>query len=150
MPDGTDDATYYAGDLSTAVAGITLGAGFEVMEAGFRTPVATVHKFNGFADVYTPIVGFANGLEDFYGYIGYTIPVGNGIKTKLIYHTFDAESSAAAGENGGDEIDLVASYKINKYLNLVGKYGNYSEDGGIGGAGAFDKEMFTFELNFIY
>jgi len=25
-------------------------------------------------------------------------------------------SGAASGEDGGDEIDLVASYKINKYL----------------------------------
>ena len=153
---GEDDATYLAADLSTVVAGITLGAGFEIMESGFRTPVATVHKFNGFADVYTPLNGFDNGLEDFYGYIGYTIPVGNGIPVKLIYHTFDAESGAASGQDGGDEIDLVASYKINKYLNLIAKYGNYSEDGGIGLAtnddpvGGLDKEMFTFEVNFIY
>lgn len=157
LADGTDDATYLAGDLSTVVAGITFGAGFEILEAGFRTPVATVHKFNGFADVYTPITGYENGLEDFYGYIGYTIPVGNGIPVKLIYHTFDAESGAAAGQDGGDEIDLVASYKVNKYLNLLAKYGNYSEDGGIGAlsngtgaVGGLDKEMFTFEVNFIY
>ena len=59
-------------------------------------------------------------------------------------------SGAASGEDGGDEIDLVASYKINKYLSLLAKYGSYDSDGGVGGAGAVDKDMFTFEMNFTY
>lgn len=144
------DAGYLAGDLSAVVKGLTLGGGFEILEPGFRTPLATVHKFNGFADALLPLGGFTNGLEDFYVYAGYTIPVGNGIKTKVIYHWFDSESSGAAGQDGGTEIDLVASYSINKYLSLVGKYGDYEEDGGVGNAGAVDKKMFTFEMNFKY
>ena len=144
------DASYMAGDLSATLAGVTLGGGFEILEAGFRTPLATVHKFNGFADALLPLDGFTNGLEDFYVYAGYTIPVGNGIKAKVIYHWFDSESNGAAGQDGGTELDLVASYKINDYLSLVGKYGDYEEDGGVGNAGALDKKMFTFEMNFIY
>lgn len=144
------DAGYFAADLSTKVEGITFGGGFEILEAGFRTPLATVHKFNGFADALLPLGGFTNGLEDFYVYAGYTIPIGNGINTKVIYHWFDSESGGAAGQGGGTEFDLLASYKINNYLSLVGKYGDYSEDGGVGNAGAFDKKMFTFELNFSY
>lgn len=144
------DAGYLAGDLSAKVKALTLGGGFEILEPGFRTPLATVHKFNGFADALLPLGGFANGLEDFYIYAGYTIPVGNGIQTKVIYHWFDSESGGAPGEDGGTELDLVASYKINDYLSLVGKYGDYQEDGGVGNAGAFDKNMFTFELNFVY
>jgi len=139
-----------AGDLSTKIGEVTIGGGFEIMDAGFRTPLATVHKFNGFADALLPLTGFANGLEDFYVYAGYKIPVGNGIAVKAIYHWFDAESGAASGEDGGDEIDLVASYKINKYLSLLAKYGSYDSDGGVGGAGAVDKDMFTFEMNFTY
>ena len=146
------DATYYAGDLAATCAktGITLGSGFEIMESGFRTPLATVHKFNGFADALLPLGGFDNGLEDIYVYAGYKIPVGNGIAVKAIYHWFDSESGGASGENGGEELDLVASYKINKYLTLVSKYGDYDSDGGVGNAGAVDKKMFTFEMNFIY
>ncbi|WP_269522355.1 alginate export family protein [Coraliomargarita parva] len=144
------DAGYMAGDLSANVSGVTLGGGFEILEAGFRTPLATVHKFNGFADAYLPLTGFTNGLEDFYVYVGYKIPVGNGIKTKVIYHWFDSESKGASGQDGGNEIDLVASYAINKYTSLVAKYGDYEEDGGVGNAGAADKTMFTFELNFKY
>lgn len=144
------DARYYAGDLSGAYKGVTLGGGFEIMESGFRTPLATVHKFNGFADALLPLGGFDNGLEDMYVYAGYTIPVGNGINTKVIYHWFDSEESGASGEDGGEELDFVASYKVNKYLSLVGKYGDYDSDGGVGNAGAVDKKMFTFEMNFVY
>lgn len=145
-----DDAAYLAGDLSTVVSVLIIGGGFEILDPGFRTPLATVHKFNGFADALLPVGGFNNGLEDFYAYAAYTIPVGKGIKTKVIYHWFDSESGAAPGEDGGTELDLVASYQINKYLTLVGKYGDYQEDGGVGNAGAFDKKMFTFEMNFKY
>ncbi len=145
------DASYLAGDLAGTYEGITLGAGFEILEPGFRTPLATVHKFNGFADALLPLGGFTNGLEDFYVYAGYTIPVGNGIKAKVIYHWFDSEAKGAAGEDGGDELDLVASYKINKYLDIMAKYGDYESDGGVGGGvGAVDKKMFTIEANFSY
>ena len=151
------DASYYAADLAaTFTNSITVGGGFEIMEGGFRTPLATVHKFNGFADALLPVAGFDNGLEDFYVYAGYKIPVGNGIAVKAIYHWFEAESGAASGQDGGEEIDFVASYKVNDYLTLVSKYGDYDSDGGIGtvggknNAGGADKKMFTFEMNFIY
>lgn len=112
-----------------------------------------MHKFNGFADALLPTGGFANGLEDFYVYTGYTIPIGNGINAKAIYHWFDSESGGTSSQDGGTEIDLVASYKVNDYMTVITKYGNYQEDGGVGAGGlqgAFDKEMFTFELNFVY
>ncbi len=143
-------ASYFAGDLSTTAFDITFGCGFEIMEPNFRMPLSTAHKFNGFADALLPLNGFANGLEDFYIYTGYKISIGNGIAFKVIYHWFDSESNGASGENGGDEIDLVASYKINRYLSILSKYGNYQTDGGVGNAGVADKKMFTFELNFIY
>jgi hypothetical protein len=80
-------------------------------------------------------------------YAGYKIPVGNGITTKVIYHDFSPESGSG---KGGDEIDLVAAYKLNKYTKAVAKYGDYSADSGAAGSFAGDKRMFTFELNFIY
>jgi len=144
------NARYLAGDLSTVVEGITLGAGFEILDPQFRTPLSTVHAFNGFADALLPIAGFTNGLKDYYVYAGYTIPVGNGINTKVIYHWFDSESGGTPGQNGGKEWNLLATYKVNNYLSMVAKYGDYRENGGVGNAGAFDKKMFTFELNFAY
>lgn len=144
------NAKYWAADLSGTYVGVTLGAGFEIMEPHFRTPLATVHQFNGFADALLPLGGFTNGLEDYYVYAGYTIPVGNGINAKVIYHWFDSQSGGASGENGGEELDLVASYKVNDYFTLLSKYGRYKESGGVGNAGAADRTMFTFELNFVY
>jgi hypothetical protein len=145
------DAEYYAGDLSANFAGFTLGAGFEVLDAGFRTPLATLHKFNGFADVFLGAsgTGLTNGLEDLYGYAGYSIPLSEqkSIPVKVIYHSFSPETGPS---DYGTEIDIVASYELNKYLSLVGKYGNYDSDGGSGGVGGVDKDMFTFEMNFVF
>ena len=121
-----------------------------MLEQGFRTPLATVHKFQGFADVFVPqsITGTGNGVEDLYVYAGYNIPVGNGIAAKVIYHSFDPETGA--GEFG-DEINFVAVYEANKYINMIAKYADYQADGaGSGGFGGADKEVFTFELNFNY
>jgi len=144
------EGDYYAADLSTAVSGVTLGLGIEVLEEGFRTPLATVHKFNGFADKFAkPSLSgtIGDGLEDVYVYAGYKIPVGNGLTTKVIYHDFSPESGSG---KGGDEIDLVAAYKLNKYTKAVAKYGDYSADSGAAGSFEDDQRMFSFELNFIY
>lgn len=141
------EGDYYAADLAGTFEGLKLGAGFEIFEPGFRTPLATVHKFNGFADKFLPLKGFEDGLEDIYVYASYKIPVGNGIATTIAYHDFSPESG---GGQGGTEIDLVAAYKINKYLTAVTKYGDYSADSAATGYFDKDKRMFTFELNFIY
>ena len=145
-----EDGGYFSAEISSSFAGFNLGLGYDVLEQGFRTPVATVHKFQGFADVFAlqSITGKGNGVEDLYIYAGYKIPVGNGIATKVVYHSFEPETGA--GEFG-DEINLVAVYKVNKYMTVIAKYADYDADGaGSGGFGGADKEVFTFELNFKY
>lgn len=148
---GGPEGDYYAADISAVVSGVTLGAGLEVLEPGFRTPLATVHKFNGFADKFAGNSidgGLTDGLEDLYLYVGYKLPIGNGLSTKVVYHDFSPESGSGAG---GTEIDLVAAYKINKYITAVSKYGDYSADSGNPATGfGGDKRMFSFELNFVY
>ncbi len=150
-PSGADfDADYYAADLSAGIAGATFGAGLEILEPDFRTPLATLHKFHGFADALLPITGFQQGLEDYYIYGGYNL--GNGLSFKVIYHWYDPEDDAA-GFDGGDELDLVAKYQFSKHANILAKYGNYDSDGGVGPSGtqgAFDKEMWTVEVNVKY
>ena len=144
------DGGYFSAETSSSFAEVKLGLGYDVLEQGFRTPLATVHKFQGFADVFVPqsITGTGNGVEDLYVYAGYNIPVGNGIAAKVIYHSFDPETGA--GEFG-DEINFVAVYEANKYINMIAKYADYKADGaGSGGFGGADKKVFTFELNFNY
>lgn len=151
---GTDySLNYYAFDASASYVGFQLGGGFEIMEGdgtqGFRTPLATVHKFNGFADKFAgrSLGGIPNGLEDYYLYAGYKIPVGNGLKTKIVYHQFDPEN---ADGQYGDEVDFVASYTINSYLNTVLKYGDYDPDSNATGVGIGRKEIFSWEINFQF
>lgn len=143
------DADYWAGDLSAAYDAFTLGAGFEVLGDGFRTPLATVHKFNGYADVFLPVTGLDGGLQDLYVYVGYKIPVWDekSIPVKVLYHSFDPDSGS---KNYGDEIDFVASYQVNKYVSLMAKYGYYMADDEFVGVGGADKSMFTFDVNFAY
>ncbi|CAA6678461.1 MULTISPECIES: alginate export family protein [unclassified Lentimonas] len=146
------DADYWAGDLSAAYEAFTFGAGFEVLGDGFRTPLATVHKFNGYADVFLPVTGIDGGLQDLYAYVGYKIPVWDkkSIPVKLVYHSFDSDTHPSHGNDYGDEIDFVASYKVNKYTTLMAKYGYYMADDEFAGAGGADKTMFTFDVNFSY
>ena len=73
-------------------------------EGKFTTPLATLHKFNGWADKFlaTP----ANGLEDLY------LAVNGSVKKKLkwaaIYHDFSANEGDA---DYGTELDLLLSYR---------------------------------------
>ena len=73
---------------------------------GFKTPLATLHKLQGWADKFltTP----EDGIEDLYadatGELG---PV----KLWACYHDFQAENSSA---DFGKEIDLVASWPATK------------------------------------
>jgi hypothetical protein len=145
---------YFSVDTSIMVGGVTLGCGLEILDGngihGFSTPLATLHKFNGFADVFLGASGsggLINGLEDYQAYAGYTFKAGNGIKARLIHHWFQPRTG---GGDYGNELDLVASYQINERFSVLGKYGHYTSDGGSGGVGASDKTMFAMELNFVY
>ncbi len=101
------DAGYRHFVLGGAMKGLTIKAGWEILEGNpsqgqFKTPLATLHKFNGWADKFlnTP----TNGLEDFYfslsgkaGKIGWM----------AVFHDFSAESTSASY---GDELDIQLTY----------------------------------------
>lgn len=151
------DLSYLAGDINATFNRLTLGGGIEILEgdgvSGFSTPLATVHKFSGFADVFLPLASTSipSGLNDYYVYVGYKIPIGQrkSLPIKLVFHYFDANDVST---NYGHEIDLVASYAFNKYMKVIGKFGHYSTDSANSGlgAGGFDKTMATMELNVVY
>ena len=148
------DNNYYDLQLSTKVGGLTFGVGYEVLEGngdeGFATPLSTIHKFNGYADVFAgPGLGggLTQGLEDAYVTVGYTLPVGKGVNFKAIYHEFSTENS---NTDLGSEIDLVASYPISDSIKFVTKYANYSSDSNGVSYGNADRKLITAELNFVY
>lgn len=145
---------YFSVDGSLELGGLTLGGGIEILDGdgihGFSTPLATLHAFNGFADVFLAASGsggLVNGLEDYHIHAGYRFDIGNGLKARLIQHWF--KPSSGSGDYGS-EIDLVASYPFSKRLSILAKYGDYTSDGGSGGVGTRDKTMVSVELNFVY
>lgn len=143
--------SYIAGEFGAKLGGFTVAAGLEILEGdgagGFTTPLATVHKFNGFGDLFAGTSlglggGLSQGLEDYYVSVGFKA---GPVPVKVIYHSFETENIS---DFLGSEIDLVASYKLNDYVTLLGKFADYSSDGaenvGYGGA---DKQVITFEAN---
>ncbi|QOL24873.1 alginate export family protein [Thalassotalea sp. LPB0316] len=105
---------------------VTAKLGFEILgsdsgEYGFQTPLATLHKFNGWTDQFlsTPDVG----LQDFYASFA-----GNlwGGKWLVAYHDFQSDDSNAQASNYGSEFDAQYTRKITKYVSGGLKYANYS------------------------
>jgi hypothetical protein len=116
-------ATYALAELGGAIAPFDFGAGYEVLGSdhgrkGFATPLATLHAFNGWADLFltTP----AAGLRDSYVSFGAALP--GGFPAKIIYHSFRSDFGS---HNYGNEWDAVVSHKIGKNWTLLAKYARY-------------------------
>lgn len=116
------DALYYNLELTSTYRRWLAGAGYEVLGsdkgASFQTPLATLHKFNGWADSFltTP----ADGLQDLWGQVGYTLPWE--LPLRVVYHKFWAED---AGRDYGQEIDAVVSRKFGTHFSALAKYAYY-------------------------
>lgn len=116
---------YLAGSVGTSVAGFGLAAGYENLGADgfggrFQTPLATLHKFNGWADLFlsTPVAG----LEDKYVSISKTVKLFGGIKTLAAYHDF---SSDVGSVKYGTEVDAELSFKLGMFDTAI-KYADYN------------------------
>lgn len=136
------NANYYLLEVGGKVASIGLKAGYEVLAAGdgtgFATPLATLHKFQGWADKFlsTPV----DGIEDtYFGVDGALGPV----KLAAIYHNFQGEDSS---EDFGNEIDLVATWPVNEHFTTQLKYAGFSADGGTDSYTDTDKLWLTLQL----
>ncbi len=151
------DLNYLNAEVSTFVSKVKIALGYESMEGdganGFTTPLATVHKFGGFADVFAGrsiglAGGLTQGLDDTYLSLSYSLPVGRGVPVSLVYHKFESEFSSV---DLGDEIDLVGSYKLSENVLLIGKYAYYEADSGnTVEYGAVNASMFSLEANFTF
>lgn len=120
------DASYLLLEGGAVVSGITGKVGYEVLGSddgmyGFSTPLATLHKFNGWSDQFlaTP----TQGLTD----LSFTVSAKfAGGKWTAIYHKFDADESSETVDDLGSEINLLYTTKIAEKINLGVKYANYS------------------------
>jgi hypothetical protein len=118
------DASYYMLEAGATFFGVNGKVGYEVLEGdngvGFKTPLATLHKFQGWADKFLITPG--DGIEDIY--VGFSGKIGP-VKLGATWHDFQAEDSSA---DFGSEIDLVATWPVNKMLSLQLKYADFDSD----------------------
>ena len=111
------DASYYDVALGANISGVIVGAEYEVLGKangasvkGFTTPLATLHKFQGFADEFLGQTAATNnnGLCDASVKLGYA----DKSLGKLIgfYHKFNAQTGTA--KDLGSEFDAVYANAI--------------------------------------
>ncbi|MEP6342602.1 MAG: major outer membrane protein [Maricaulaceae bacterium] len=142
-------ADHYFAEASFKKNGFNAALGYEVLGAdsdsdgSFTTPLATLHKFNGFADVFlaTP----TQGLEDLYIKGGYkTGPIGPlpFINMFAVYHDFDSNKG---GIDFGSEIDAVIATKLTKKVGLLFKFADYSQ-GDVGTP--FSRTRYSVQLDY--
>ena len=122
------DLDYLAAEGSVTFRQFSLGAGFEFMEGngvkGFTTPLATLHKFQGWADKFlaTP----PNGIKDKYVNAGVALKGVGALETLglvVSHHDYEAERISA---DYGDEINVSLTAKY-KRLNAMVKYADYEQ-----------------------
>lgn len=143
----TFEADYFLGEVNLNKDGGMVGVGYEVLGSddgeggatiGFSTPLATGHKFNGWADAFlaTP----ATGLQDAYVQAGTKLP--GGASAKVVYHWFWTEKG---GGDLGDEIDVVLKKKLSKRTTAMAKYARFN---GVGTTA--DRNKFWLQLSYKF
>ena len=125
----------YHADYALAEAGLEvwawkIGLGYELLGAdkglaftSFQTPLATLHKFQGWADKFltTP----PNGIQDYYAQAGYGWKKKLGldaINTQVVYHRFDSDR---LNLHYGNEWDALVSAKKGKWT-ATAKFADYN------------------------
>ena len=136
------DVDYLAAELGVDLMPINIAVGYELLGsddgiAAFRTPLATLHKFQGWADKFlnTP----TTGIEDSYLKVGGKIG-----KTQLaiIYHQFDSDEGNI---DYGSEIDAAITYPVNTNLTAQLTYATFNaEDFSV------DTDKVWLTMNFIF
>lgn len=126
--DNGDNPNSYSAMYVNAEAGYNFGAvtvlgGYELLGSdngvGFNTPLATKHKFNGWADKFLGTPG--EGLQDVYLTAKGKV---SGVNWAATYHDF---SSDVDGIDFGSELNLVGTYQFNKNYGVLVKAASYSE-----------------------
>ena len=104
------------------------GAGYEVLASdggtfAFQTPLATLHKFDGWADLFltTP----AAGIEDLYLLVNAQLPFG--VKGTAVYHWFFSEDGSA---DFGQEFDARLEKSLSANVSVLAKLAVFDGDAG--------------------
>lgn len=112
--------------LGTDTSARTKATGLAAAARPFATPLATLHAFNGWADMFlaTPIAG----LKDTYVSANAKLA---GINLGAVYHDYRADKTTGAFTSSsiGDEWNLVATKVFDKNYTIGLKYADYKAKG---------------------
>lgn len=116
-------ADYYTAELGGAIAPFDFAVGHEVLGSdggrkGFGTPLATLHAFNGWADVFTATP--ARGLRDSYASFGVALP--GGMPAKVVYHRYESDAGSL---DYGNEWNAQITRKFGKQWSALAKVAIY-------------------------
>lgn len=142
-------ADYWLGEAALSGKGFTLTGGYEVLGASsgaaftsFQTPLATLHKFQGWADKFLTTPG--NGVRDLYVSAGYALPkptkIG-GLSAVVAWHDFRSDRLS---QHYGTEWDAQVTLKPHKRIALTAKYADYNAK-----SFATDTKKFWLQLDYI-
>lgn len=128
---------YYRISPGITYKGLRANLGLEVLEGngdiGFATPLALLHAFNGFADVFvtTP----TDGLRDAFFNVTYSVKdsglkigdydIFGDTKFHVAYHYFSAENSS---NDFGHEIDFSMTKKFTDHVSLQFEFARFFSD----------------------
>lgn len=126
------DADYILAEGSFKAGDVTVKAGYELLGADgsdgqFITPLATLHKFQGWNDKFLGggTGNITGGIEDMY--ISASTKLA-GVKLSVVYHNLESDDSSASGmDDLGSEFGFVVAKKFGP-VGLSLKYSDYSAD----------------------
>ncbi len=128
------DNDYFLAELTATYKQYSLMLGNEILTGylapgsatpvGFATPLATLHKFQGWVDKFLTTPG--NGIDDRYAQFTANFKGVGPVETLtavVAYHTYEAERGSV---DYGDEINASLVAKKGRFTGTL-KYGDYSE-----------------------
>jgi len=145
-----NDQASYAHFIATKSFGEqTLALSVEHLGAGFKTPLATVHVFNGYADAFVAgrVEGNHRGLTDVS--LSHTLPVFYGIQWTNVLHAFGDDTIST---DYGWEYDSVLVKKFDEHFTALVKLAMFESEGDpfVGTASLPATTRISMELDYTY
>jgi len=145
----TDD--YFLAELSLSWQKFTLGAGNEILDGngtiGFVTPLATLHRVQGWVDKFTTTP--PNGIDDRYGSLMWNSGrMGwlDNLSLTAVYHHYQAQRVMGSY---GDEWNGLLTAKHQRYLLLL-EWGDYRQGAATPATIARNTRKFWAELDYLW
>ena len=145
-------ADYIAAEGAVAFKALTLTAGYELLGSdakaangagrALQTPLATLHKFNGWADMFLTTPN--KGLQDIYAGAAYKfdgVKALPGLNAAVTWHKFDSD---VGDIKYGNEWNASLGFKLGR-VAVLAKYANYEAK-----RFGVDTEKFWLQAEFAY